>query len=138
MEPQNGIMEDLGAAMGFEATNRLIAIFGGCSLYVPQCIDSDHPIVRVVGAKPAQRLAAEFGGETLNLPDNDEFSRLRRTRQVARLLRAGLNPRDVATLVGCSTRHVRRYRTEAEEIGLLPMILDSTAPDESEPDPAQP
>lgn len=115
----NGIMEDLGAVMGFEATNRLIAIFGGASLYVPYEIDAEHPIARVVGFKAAARLAADFGGDVLNLPHNAEFLQLRRLRNAARLLAEGLAHEDVAKLVGVTSRQVHNYRQRAETLGLL-------------------
>lgn len=124
MEITNGIMEDLGAAMGFEATTRLIAVFGDASLYVPQQIDEAHPIARVVGINAAQRLVADFGGETINLPANEQYDRLIRVRTVARLLRKGVTTRDIGQLVGLSTKQVGRYRAEAEEIGILPVVLD--------------
>lgn len=128
MEYQNGIMEDLGAIIGCQATNRLIAVFGGASLYVPARIDADHPIARVTGLSAAARLAEAFGGETLaNLPDNEEFYRLRRVRQVAGLLRGGLSPREISTMVGVSAKQIGRYRAEAEEIGLIPLVFDARA-----------
>lgn len=128
MEYQNGIMEDLGSIIGYQAANRLIAVFGGASLYVPNQLSDEHTITHVVGRPAAVRLAEAFGGTTLaNLPDNEEFYRLRRVRQVAGLLRAGVGARDVADLVGVSTKQVGRYRAEAETIGLLPMIFEDAA-----------
>jgi len=128
MDYQNSIMEDLGAIIGYHATNRLIAVFGGASLYIPAQIDASHPIARVTGAPAAARLVEAFGGETLaNLPDNEEFYRLRRIRQVAGLLRGGMSPREISTMVGVSTKQIGRYRTEAEEMALLPLVFDARA-----------
>ncbi len=120
---QNGIMEDVGAEIGFSAANRLIAVFGGATLYIPGDIPADHPIALVVGEPAAARMAQAFGGETIDLPDNEEFFRLRRTRQVAGLVRSGMSAREISTLVGVSGKQISRYRATAESMGLLPLVL---------------
>lgn len=71
------------------------------------------------------RLSAAFGREQLDLADAEDFHHLRRVRRVAGLLRAGTGARDVADLVGVSTKQVGRYRAEAEAIGLLPMVFST-------------
>lgn len=129
MEYTNGIMEDLGAVIGTSAAVRLIAIFGGTSLYVPATIDAEHPIARVIGLTPAIRLVEAFGSETLsNLPRNEEFYRLRRISDVAALLRAGIGADRVASILNIGARQVRKDRVEAESMGLIPMVFDHAAP----------
>lgn len=121
---QNGIIEDLGAVLGVSATNRLIAVFGGRSLYVPETMTAGHPIALVLGELPAARLVEAFGGETLsNLPTDEECARLRRVRDVAELIKNGINPQVIGRLVGVSTKQVVRYRAEAETLGLLPVVF---------------
>ncbi|MCK0508466.1 hypothetical protein [Aromatoleum anaerobium] len=122
---QTNLIDDIGAAIGTTATLRLLALFGGTRLYVPETIEADHVIVRALGLEAALRLSAAFGREQLDLAGAEDFHRLRRVRRVAGLLRAGTGARDVADLVGVSTKQVGRCRAEAEAIGLLPMVFST-------------
>lgn len=122
--PTHPLIDLLGQVIGTVPTLRLLALFGARRLYVPETIPEDHPIARCLGAEAAHKLARQFGREQLDLPDGDEFARLRRVRRVAGLLRHGTPPRDVAMLIGISTKQVGRYRAEAEELGLLPAAFE--------------
>ncbi|NMG46746.1 hypothetical protein GO613_01305 [Azoarcus communis] len=117
-EKRNGLLEDLGAVMGTEATLRLIAVFGGASLYVPQRATNEHPISWVVGKAPFVRLVEAFGGDVLSLPDNSDYERLRRWRRVVRLLAKGATVADVATTFQVTERTVRNIRRQAELCGV--------------------
>lgn len=117
------LIDDIGAAIGTTATMRLIALFGGTNLYVPEKVDADHVIARAIGLDAAMRLSAMFAREQIELSDADDFLRLQRVRRVAGLLRAGAPARDVAMLVGISTKQVGRCRAEAETMGLIPMVF---------------
>lgn len=124
------LIDQLGQVIGTVPTLRLLAVFGARRLYVPETIPPDHPIARCIGGEPADKLARHFGREQLDLPDGDEFARLRRVRRVAGLLRHGAPPRDIAMLIGVSTKQVARYRAEAEQLGILsecPAALDAQA-----------
>lgn len=118
------IIDLLGQAIGAVATMRLLALFGGRKLYVPEEMSEDHPIALAIGIDAARELSRQFTREQLELPDGDEFARLRRVRRVAGLLRHSTPPRDVAMLIGISTKQVARYRAEAEQLGLLPSVFD--------------
>ena len=121
---QSPLIDEIGAAIGTTATMRLLALFGGTNLYIPEKIDADHLIARAIGLPAAQRLSAMFAREQIELNDAEEFHRLQRVRRVAGLLRAGQPIRDVALLVGISAKQVGRYRVEAETMGLMPMVFD--------------
>lgn len=120
---QPSIIEDIGAIIGVSATMRLMALFGGTKLHIPKTIRADHPIAHVIGAAAAAQLATHFASEHIDLPEGEEFMRLHRVRRVASLLRTGMSPRDVGMLVGVSTRQAGNYRTEAERLGLLPVVF---------------
>lgn len=117
------IIDEIGAVIGTTAALRLLAIFGGTKLYVPETMREDHPIALGIGLEAAKRLSAIFAREGLNLPDGEDFHRLQRVRRVAGLLRAGTSERDIAMFVGVSARQVRNYRVEAEALGLIPMVF---------------
>ena len=121
---QTNIIDDIGAVIGTVSTMRLLAVFGGTRLYVPEQMDADHPIALALGLASARLLAKRFGREQLDLPDAEDFHRLRRVRCVAGLLRSGAAQRDVAMMVGISTKQVGRYRAEAEGLGLMPLVFE--------------
>lgn len=126
-KPEPSTLDQIGAVIGTSAALRLIAIFGGTNLYIPEAVTEDHPIARAIGLDAARKLSAVFAREQYDLPDGEDFHRLQRIRRVAGLLRAGVSPRDIAVLVGVSARQVSNYRVEAEAMGMLPMVFGKSA-----------
>jgi len=117
------LIDDIGLSIGATALLRLLALFGGTRLYVPEAIHENHVIARAIGIDAARALSARFAREHLELPDADDFTRLQRIRRVAGLLRTGMASRDIAMLIGIGTRQVCRYRAEAEALGLIDMVF---------------
>lgn len=114
----HGLIEDLGAELGCEATLRLIAVFGGASLYVPCDPTPGHPLECVLGRSAFARLVNGWGGLSISIPVGGEFDRLRRLRRVARLLSTGLSVPQVAQEVGLTERHVRNLGRQAARLKL--------------------
>ncbi|WP_287995351.1 helix-turn-helix domain-containing protein [Acidiphilium sp.] len=125
MRGQNGVLEDISAVIGFTATTRLVAMFGPGKLLVPVAAHPDHAITLAIGQSAMRRLVAEWGGQVLELCMNADFHHARLVRAVAIMLKDGMPPKDVAGVVGLTERQVRRLRSEAEEMGLLPLVLRS-------------
>lgn len=119
----NGVIEDLGAIMGAEATLRLVAVFGGASLYVPNTPEATHPIALVVGQRPYLRLVDAYAGQSLSLPAGSEFLRLRRMRQVVRLLAEGVSTEELARRFGCAPRTIRNIRNQGARLRLVGRCL---------------
>lgn len=126
--PPHGIMEDLGACLGFESANRLIALYGGTSIYVSGDPKQCHKFSLILGPEALARFCEEFGGQTLDLPENEEFSRLRRIRAVSHFMSKGYRVSEVAKILGQSARQVSNYRAQAEELLLIPMVIRAKAP----------
>lgn len=127
MREQNGVLEDVSAVIGFTATTRLVAIFGAApesrNLLIPVEAHPDHAITLAIGMPAMQRLVAEWGGQVLKICSNADFHHARLLRAVAVMLRDGMPPKDVAGVVGLTERQVRNLRSEAEGLGLLPLVL---------------
>lgn len=120
----NGLIEDIAQEIGFEATMRLIAIYGGRSpIYIPGEAPEDHPVTRVIGSSAMRRLCESIGPTHLRVPDLAEFQRLRTLRSISNLVVSGYTVDAIGTLLGLSARQVHRYRVQAEEIGLIPTVL---------------
>lgn len=114
----NGWTEELGAVIGTSATLRLIAVFGGSSLYIPAGTSDDHVIAHVIGSTAFSHLVQAFGGDVLPIPLGDEFSYLRKVRRTVELQAAGETVAAIAKKFGCSERQVRNYRYAATDMGL--------------------
>ncbi|KVW92622.1 hypothetical protein [Thiobacillus denitrificans] len=123
MRDQNGVLEDISDVIGFTATTRLVTIFGPGNLLVPVKPHPDHAITMAIGAPAMRRLVAEWGGQVLKLCMNADFHHARLVRAVASMIKEGISTKDVADVVGRTERQVRNLRVEAEEIGLLPLVL---------------
>jgi hypothetical protein len=59
--------------IGHELTCRLIDIYGGDLLYIPQC-HLDHPITDALGEHAARLLCERFGGSRLLIPLGQQFA----------------------------------------------------------------
>lgn len=123
MRDTNGVLEDIAAVIGFGATTRLLAIFGPGNILVPVDAKEDHPMTLAVGLPAMRRLVAEWGGQILTLSMYSDYHHARLLRGVAAMLNIGMPPRDVADIIGKTERQVRNLRIEAEEMGILPLVL---------------
>lgn len=123
MQRPHGILEDLGAEIGFTATSALVAWFGGANLYVPGEVREDHPLARTIGLGAFKRLVALWGGETLWIPINHAYEIDKRSREAVNLLARGMGSKAVSQALGISERRVQQLRAKAESTGLLPLIL---------------
>lgn len=123
MERKNGVLEDICAEIGYGATTALVAWFGNSNLYVPEDVSPQHPIAKAIGIRPAQRLSAAWGGETLWVADGAAETRDRRDRAVAVLLGQGKGAKDIAKEVGLTERRVQQIRVRLEQTGLIPLVL---------------
>lgn len=119
----HGILEDIGAEIGYTATAALVDWFGGGNLYVPLEVETGHPIENVIGEAAFRRLVKAWPGETLWLPLGYQREADRRDRMIAVLLGLGMGSKKVAAIAGMSESHVQHTRTRLERLGLLPMIL---------------
>jgi len=123
MNYRNGIAEDLGAILGYSAATRLMALYGGQKIYIPNQCDGAHRLALLLGESAMSGLCAEFGGQLLKVPSHEEYKRMQRIRVVADLIQAGWRVSDIAESMEFSARQVRNYRTQAEQFGLLPLVF---------------
>lgn len=126
----HGILEDIGAELGYTATCSLVDWFGGTSLYIPEQVCPGHPIERVLGPKAFARLVQmgeQFDGRIIHVPLDYQREIVRRDRLIAALLTHGHGTKDIAHIALMSERHVQKVRATLEERGLIPLILKGDA-----------
>ena len=125
-EIKNGTIEDLGPIIGYSATVRLTALFGGRVMHIPASAYGDHPISRLIGVAAMCALCAEYGGSSLRITNHLEYDRLLKVRKVAELIKTGASYAHIAATTATPPRSISRYRRLAEHYGILPVILGGT------------
>ncbi len=86
--------------LGHEATEKLIAQFGGRRVYIPVRLPANSPLADHLGHDAGTLLCAHFGGDCLQVPVNSL------QRQLQRLGADGLSARAIAERLQCSERWV--------------------------------
>jgi hypothetical protein len=124
MELKNTTLDDVAAVIGFSATLRLAAWFGdGGNLYVPEKINADQVLARLIGVSAAQRLCDEWGGEHLALPRLTAYEDDVKRRVVGRMLEQGFSTREVSTHIRMSERRIQQIARELESAGLIEVLV---------------
>ena len=123
MELCNTMMDDVAAAIGYSATNRLMVWFAGRNLYIPNSLTDDHILVKLIGDSAARRLKEEFGGMVLTIPKSPDMNAEKRRVAVWRLLKENNNPSIViqkaSDELGISRRRVEQIIQELKNAGLI-------------------
>ncbi|WP_281983003.1 hypothetical protein [Azonexus hydrophilus] len=120
MQTTNTVLEDIAAEIGFGATVRLAAVYGGSTIRIPTKCSDGHPLVKLLGHTCVGRLAVMFPSpETLDVPNLAEFERWRKVKAVASLASRDVPKADIATLTAMSPRHVGNMLKLAAKVGLV-------------------
>lgn len=103
-----GICQEVEQLIGEEATEKLIAEYGGVCLYIPGNLnDENHPLCLLLGKQAAQHLADEFGGMQVYLPRNIARKIAQRNTQIMLDKESGMSQRDLARKYRMTTRNIR-------------------------------
>lgn len=119
----NGVVEDIGAVIGYTACSALVDWFGGGYMRIPNQLDPSHPICKVIGEPAFRRLIADFGGTKMWIPLDYQREQDRRDRMIAVMFHLGLGTKQIAAITSMSERHVQLVRQRVEDLGLLPLII---------------
>lgn len=120
MQLRNTTLDDLATIIGFTATARLAAWFGGRNLYVPEQASPDSALAALVGMSAAKRLSAEFGREHLAVPSLGIALRDSRYAKICELMRDDVPLANIAMRMEMGLRRVQQLRVEFEALGMLP------------------
>jgi hypothetical protein len=102
------IVEELLLCIGYRPTMELLQGWGGRKLYVPHDIPPDHPLSMRLGPYLSGRIAALYGGSTLELPQVTGALRESRNQEIRRRYLAGESKAEIAKSFGLSARMVRK------------------------------
>jgi hypothetical protein len=112
-------IEEVSFEIGFEATVRLIAVWGNRDLRIPTKAQDGHPIAQAIGMDKFAHLVAMFAGVVMAVPSMEPYISARRIRAAAALILAGFTNADAAEVLDVHPRQFQKMRREAEEWGLL-------------------
>ncbi len=124
-----GVLREIAEVAGLHAAVALCLAARGGRFYIPDrlWLTKDHPLVRAVGWRAAQRIAQVWGHEDLAIPTARPVLRAYR----ARVLRtAGYTANQIAAILDMDRSHVQRLAPAAEyppapvEKRVLRAILD--------------
>lgn len=102
------LLEQLVKLLGHQPTIELLRAMGGRRIKIPEKIHQDTALVYIVGWDAANRLSAEYAGDTLDLPaERNLLIDLRNGAIVAEFLR-GRSRTWLAQTFGLSRRHVNQ------------------------------
>ncbi len=117
----NTILDDIAAVIGFSATLKLVAWFGGgnTNIYVPAVAEEGQLLPRIIGMAAARALSKEWPKKNLNVPRLHNYDTELRRRSIARMSEKGFSLREIAVQLQMSERRVSQVKEELRTSGLL-------------------
>ena len=123
MDLKNTTLDDISAVIGFSATLRLCAWFGGYgSLYVPTGVEDGQLLVKLIGMSSAKRLTAEWPGELMSLPTLSAYEHDLVKFQIKRMLELSMSSKEVSRFMRMGEARVMQICRELESAGLLDLL----------------
>lgn len=109
-EGREASADNIRRLIGVNGAQMLSAALGGHRVYVPRAPGAHHCLTVAVGQECANKLAAAFHGDEIDIPMSPA-----RQREIRRLNAEGKTRRQIATLVGCSERWVYKTLEDGEK-----------------------
>ena len=117
---QNTLLEDIAIQIGFSATVKITAIYGGGFIRIPKKCSKSHPLVKLIGESAFKKLQELYpDGDAIHVPNLSEFERLRNIKTASKLAIRGVSSTEIAALIKSTPRNVYNWLKLAEEIGLI-------------------
>lgn len=121
-ETYPGVLQQIADATSPEVAELLAREVGGTEIFVPRYPKAGSLLVQLVGITDATQIAREVGWGRLLIPAGAFRGQGSRRRMVERLSADGYSTQEIARLVDCHERTVRRtkerLRNEAQQIRL--------------------
>ena len=122
LDKTNSVLDDISATIGYTATNALVDLLGGRTLFVPSTVVEGHYLEKVIGKSALRELVKEFGNSHIYIPEGKWRDVDRKSRRVAMLFVSGKKTMEVANIIGISHVRARQIYVELEGAGLLPVV----------------
>ncbi len=93
--------------IGFDAALRIIAAWGGRTLYIPGKVDPHHLICKVIGIEAFEKLESIYGSQTITVPKLN-LKHIKLEVDAVTLVSKGLSMREAAHVLGVSKERVKQ------------------------------
>ncbi|UZZ64568.1 late transcriptional activator [Curvibacter phage PCA1] len=120
---KNSTLDDIAAVIGFSATVRIAAHYGGRDLNIPKHVSELHPIAKLIGVSALNRLHAEWQGERVTVPTLTFAETEVRNARILAELQQGASIEQIAAVERITVRRVQQLRRDFEAAGLLPLVF---------------
>lgn len=134
MDVKNTTLDDLAPIVGFTATIRLTAYYGGKNMTVPKHVSDKHVLAKLIGMSAAKKLSDEYAGCRFWVPTLHVAEIEVRNAKVLERLRCRVSTDKIAAETGLTVRRVQQLRAQFESAGFLPEILSGEIPQEILPE----
>lgn len=131
MDVKNTTLDDLAPIVGFTATIRLTAYYGGKNMTVPKHVSDKHVLAKLIGMSAAKKLSEEYAGCRFWVPTLHVAEIEMRNAKVLERLRCRVSTDKIAVETGLTVRRVQQLRAQFESAGFLPEILSGEFPQEN-------
>lgn len=103
-----GVLQDIAGMIGLPGTLKLVEKYGGTRLYVPQKLDAEHDLSRLIGLDHATMLAETYGGEDhFDIPRAVAATRAVRDAHIRADRADGITHSQLALRYGLTERQIR-------------------------------
>ncbi|MBP0439455.1 hypothetical protein [Tianweitania sediminis] len=85
------------------------------TIYIPQRVNNEHWLPKLIGMEAARKLAADFGGMKIVIPPALVGEKRRRQRAIAEMTRKGYSISSTASSLGVARSTVNEHRRRLKE-----------------------
>lgn len=107
VESYPGVFHELRTMIGAEKTAEMVQWLGGTCLYIPSKHTAEHSITTWLGLELSQKVCAEFGGLSIEIPRMVELKRTERNAQIIADRTDGLSINKIARKYEMTARNIR-------------------------------
>jgi len=112
---RTSLYAQIGHSIGGDATQKLIADFGGRRLYIPATPAPGNLVTRSIGLRAALAMARVFGGDRLLIPATSDQER--RTARIVAMRAGHLSISRIAHELRCTERYVYKVLASHRAFG---------------------
>ena len=98
-------LPELTGILGKDMAKTLCVVRGGVELYIPKAASATHDLARIVGMHGMVVLCAEFGGQTITVPNGKHPEPQKQA--IVKRLEIGHSQRKIALELGVTERWVQ-------------------------------
>lgn len=104
------LLNRIADVAGLDAALALGRARPGERVYIPERVDADHWLVKIVGLEAAEKIATAFGSTKIEIPQAVAGDKRRRAAAIADLIARGYSTNEIVRRLGISRNTVAEHR----------------------------